>query len=90
MQDESNVYLLLGIENQSEQNFAMPVKNMVYDSLEHAGQVEKSDKSHRMAKEATTAYVGKSRFSVTRTQSSSSYQLHNRIKPTISRNRMEC
>lgn len=89
MQDESNVYLLLGIENQSEQNFAMPV-NMVYDSLEYAGQVEKSAKSHRMAKEATTAYVGKSRFSVTRTQSSSSYQLHNRIKPTISRNRMEC
>lgn len=89
MQDESNVYLLLGIENQSEQNFAMP-KNMVYDSLEYAGQVEKSAKSHRMAKEATTAYVGKSRFSVTRTQSSSRYQLHNRIKPTISRNRMEC
>lgn len=88
MQDESNVYLLLGIENQSEQNFAMP-KNMVYD-LEYAGQVEKSAKSHRMAKEATTAYVGKSRFSVTRTQSSSSYQLHDRIKPTISRNRMEC
>lgn len=89
MQDESNVYLLLGIENQSEQNFAMP-KNMVYDSLEYAGQVEKSAKSHRMAKEATTAYVGKSRFPVTRTQSSSSYQLHDRIKPTISRNRMEC
>lgn len=89
MQDESNVYLLLGIENQSEQNFVMP-KNMVYDSLEYAGQVEKSAKSHRMAKEATTAYVGKSRFSVTRTQSSSSYQLHDRIKPTISRNRMEC
>lgn len=89
MQDESNVYLLLGIENQSEQNFAMP-KNMVYDSLEYAGQVEKSAKSHRMAKEATTAYVGKSRFSVTRTQSSSSYQLHDRIKPTISRKRMEC
>ena len=89
MQDESNVYLLLGIENQSEQNFAMP-KNMVYDSLEYAGQVEKSAKSHRMAKEATTAYVGKSRFSVTRTQSSSSYQLHDRIKPTISRNRQEC
>ena len=51
MQDESNVYLLLGIGNQSEQNFAMPVKNMVYDSLEYAGQVEKSAKSHRRAKE---------------------------------------
>lgn len=29
----------------------MPVKNMVYDSLEYAGQVEKSAKSHRRAKE---------------------------------------
>ena len=51
MQDESKIYLLLGIENQSEQHFAMPVKNMVYDSLEYAGQVEKSSKSHREARQ---------------------------------------
>ena len=51
MQDESRIYLLLGIENQSEQHFAMPVKNMVYDSLEYAGQVEKSSKSHREARQ---------------------------------------
>mgnify|MGYP000258374439 CR=1 FL=1 len=36
MHDDSRIYLLLGIENQSEQNFAMPVKNMVYDALEYA------------------------------------------------------
>ena len=29
----------------------MPVKNMVYDSLEYAGQVEKSARSHREAKQ---------------------------------------
>ena len=51
MHDEESIYLLLGIENQSEQHFAMPVKNMVYDSLEYAGQVEKSAKSHREARQ---------------------------------------
>ena len=49
MHDGSRIYLLLGIENQSEQHYAMPVKNMVYDALEYAGQVENSTKSHRKA-----------------------------------------
>jgi len=51
MHDNSKIYLLLGIENQSEQNFAMPVKNMVYDSLEYAGQVEKSARSYRKSRQ---------------------------------------
>ena len=34
MEDENAVYLLLGVENQSRVHYAMPVKNMVYDSLE--------------------------------------------------------
>ena len=51
MHDKENIYLLLGIENQSEQHFAMPVKNMVYDSLEYAGQVEKSAKAHRAVRQ---------------------------------------
>ena len=38
MHDDSRIYLLLGIENQSETHYAMPVKNMVYDALEYAGQ----------------------------------------------------
>ena len=46
MHDDSRIYLLLGIENQSETHYAMPVKNMVYDALEYAGQVENSAKSH--------------------------------------------
>ena len=33
MEDENAVYLLLGVENQSNVHYAMPVKNMVYDSL---------------------------------------------------------
>ena len=51
MHDDSRIYLLLGIENQSEAHYAMPVKNMVYDALEYAGQVENSARSHREAKQ---------------------------------------
>lgn len=46
-QDDSAVYLLLGIENQSDIHYAMPVKNMVYDALQYAAQVEKAAKAHR-------------------------------------------
>ena len=49
MEDENAVYLLLGVENQSTVHYAMPVKNMVYDSLEYAAQVQKSESSHRGA-----------------------------------------
>ena len=49
MEDENAVYLLLGVENQSNVHYAMPVKNMVYDSLEYAAQVQKAETSHREA-----------------------------------------
>ena len=41
------VYLLLGIENQSEMHFAMPVRNMLYDALAYTQQVEVAAKKHR-------------------------------------------
>lgn len=47
MEDNSAIYLLLGIENQSEIHYAMPVKDMVYDALQYAAQVEKTAKFHR-------------------------------------------
>ncbi len=49
MEDGNAAYLLLGIENQSEIHYAMAVKNMVYDALQYASQVEKAAKSHRDA-----------------------------------------
>ena len=33
MMDGRAAYLLLGVENQSEIHYAMPVRNMVYDAL---------------------------------------------------------
>lgn len=49
MEDDEAAYLLLGLENQSEVHYAMPVKAMVYDGLQYAGQVERAAKSHREA-----------------------------------------
>ena len=46
------VYLLLGIESQSEVHYAMPVRNMVYDALQYAAQVEEAARSHREARKA--------------------------------------
>lgn len=39
MQDQSATYLVLGIENQSEVHYAMPVRNMIYDALQYGTQV---------------------------------------------------
>ena len=51
MQDENAAYLLLGIENQSDVHYAMPVKNLVYDTLHYAKQVQEAANSHRKAKD---------------------------------------
>ena len=50
MEDDNAVYLLLGIESQSEVHQAMPVKNMVYDALQYASQVEEIARSHKSAR----------------------------------------
>ena len=40
-------YLLLGVESQADQNFAMAVKNMNYDAMNYAAQVSEAAKRHR-------------------------------------------
>ena len=47
MEDENAAYLLLGIENQSQIHYAMPVRNMLYDAMQYVAQVEGAAKSHR-------------------------------------------
>ena len=44
-------YFLLGIENQSEVHYAMPVRNMLYDSLNYSGQVSRIEKNHKKCKD---------------------------------------
>ena len=47
MQDDKMAYLLLGIENQSQIHYAMPVRNMLYDAIQYVRQVEDTAKSHK-------------------------------------------
>lgn len=51
MQDEKATYLLLGIENQSDIHYALPVKNMNYDALNYGKQVSEIAKEHRKKKD---------------------------------------
>ena len=51
MQDNKATYLLLGIENQSEIHYALPVKNMNYDALNYGKQVSDIAKEHRKKKD---------------------------------------
>ncbi len=51
MQDNKATYLLLGIENQSDIHYALPVKNMNYDALNYGKQVLDIAKQHRKKKD---------------------------------------
>ena len=48
------VYCILGIKNQTDVHYAMPVRNMLYDSMQYSNQVETARKSHKQAKKYGT------------------------------------
>ena len=47
MYDEKAVYVLLGSENQSSIHYAMPVKDMLYDGINYAAQVDAARASYK-------------------------------------------
>lgn len=47
MQDSTASYILLGIEDQTEIHYAMPVRNIIYDALQYGKQVSEVAKRHR-------------------------------------------
>ena len=51
MSDGQTNYLLLGIENQSEIHYAMPVRNALYDALQYSRQIEDTAARHRSQKD---------------------------------------
>ncbi len=51
MEDGKMAYLVLGIENQSQIHYAMPVRNMLYDAIQYMSQVEDTMKAHRESRE---------------------------------------
>lgn len=50
MYDNTTAFLLLGIENQMDIHYAMPVKNMIYDALNYGQQVRKTAEVHKQEK----------------------------------------
>ena len=47
MEDTKAAYVLLGIENQKDIHYAMPVRNMIYDALQYGKQVRAKADLHR-------------------------------------------
>lgn len=46
-QDDRAAYILLGVENQTDIHYAMPVRNMIYDALQYGKQVSEIAAKHR-------------------------------------------
>ena len=53
-QDERTSYVLLGIENQADVHYAMPVRNAIYDALQYGRQVADIAVGHRRNKKDFT------------------------------------
>lgn len=49
-QDGNACYILLGIENQTDIHYAMPVRNAIYDALQYGKQVSKAAAMHNRRK----------------------------------------
>ena len=47
MQDAEVSYILLGVENQTEIHYAMPVRNIIYDALQYGKQISEVAKRHK-------------------------------------------
>ncbi len=47
MYNDKATYMILGVENQTDINYAMPVKNIVYDVLQYGRQVTDLARKHR-------------------------------------------
>ena len=44
---DDTIYVVLGIENQSDIHYAMPVRNLIYDGLQYGKQVQNKAADHR-------------------------------------------
>ena len=55
MSNGKMMFLLLGIENQSEVHYAMPVRNLLYDALNYGQQVKQIAAEHRKEKDLKDA-----------------------------------
>ena len=56
MEDGQTAYVLLGIENQTDIHYAMPVKNAIYDALQYGRQVSDLAAKHRADRKNQRTY----------------------------------
>ena len=54
MEDDNRAYIILGIENQSDIHYAMPVRNFVYNALTYEKQVKDIAAKHKANKDSCT------------------------------------
>lgn len=81
MQDGRAAYVLLGIENQTEVHYAMPVRNMVYDALQYARQVTDVSSRHRKGR-VESGKTARSR-KISRGEYLSGFYMDDKIIPVI-------
>ncbi len=60
--DDKTAYIILGIENQSDVHYAMPVRNIIYDALQYGRQVSDIAAGHRKNKADTNKKHSRSEY----------------------------
>ena len=78
MQDDHSAYIILGIESQANVNYAMPVRNMHYDSSNYAGQIRRKADTYRDKKKPLNEKV-----KLTGAEYLSGFRKEDRLMPVI-------
>lgn len=74
-QEDEAAYILLGIENQTDIHYAMPVRNMIYDALQYGRQVADIATKHRKSGDNSKGH--------TKGEYLSGFYKEDRLKPVI-------
>ena len=77
MEDGEATYVLLGIENQTEVHYAMPVRNMLYDAMQYNQQVTEIAEKHKGKK------GGKRQQKISTGEFLSGFYKNNKLIPVI-------
>lgn len=77
MEDGEAAYVLLGIENQTEVHYAMPVRNMLYDAMQYNQQVTEIAEKHKGQK------GGKRQQKISTGEFLSGFYKNNKLIPVI-------
>lgn len=77
-EDDKTIYVIIGIENQTDIHYAMPVKNLLYDAIRYAKQVDQKTREYKK-KETKGILVPK----LTSTEFLSGWRKKDKLQPVI-------